>query len=90
MLERAEVGAVVKLVDLLGRVWARWGGVAHVIGNFHARLLLSAFYFTIVPPFALIVKVFKDPLRLRAADRLSHWIERAPIDEPSAAGRRQF
>jgi len=36
------------------RIWARWKVVAPSIGNFQARVLLSVFYFVVVPPFALI------------------------------------
>jgi hypothetical protein len=72
------------------RVWERWKVIAHVIGNFQARVLLTAFYFLIVPPFALIVKIFKDPLGLRPPAGESLWLER-PAPEPAAeSGRRQF
>ena len=74
--------------DLLRRAWARWKVIAHVIGNFQARVLLTLFYFVIVPPFALIVKVAKDPLGLRLPRTASFWSPR-PEADPTAA-RRQF
>jgi hypothetical protein len=73
----------------LKRLWARWTVIAHAIGNFQARVLLTLFYFAIVPPFALIVKLAKDPLRLRPPRGESFWIARPPAD-PAEAGRRQF
>lgn len=69
--------------------WARWKLIAHVIGNFQARLLLSVFYFVVVPPFALIVKL-KDPLGLRRKSAGSGWVDRPTADTPSGAARRQF
>jgi hypothetical protein len=74
--------------DLLARVWARWLVIAHIIGNFQARVLLTIFYFVIVPPFALIVKTAKDPLGLRQPRTESFWTPRAAADP--AAARRQF
>ena len=71
------------------RAWERWQVVAHAIGNFQARVLLSAFYFVVVPPFALIVKT-KDPLGLRRRSRASGWIERAAVEVSSESARRQF
>ena len=71
------------------RVWARWKVIAHIIGNFQARVLLSVFYFIVVPPFALIVKV-KDPLGLRRRDRATGWSERPAADVSSESARRQF
>ena len=57
------------------RAWERWKVIAHAIGTFQARVLLSLFYFLIVPPFALIVKL-KDPLALRRRNRAGGWIDR--------------
>ena len=76
--------------SLLRRAWQRWKVIAHIIGNFQARVLLSLFYFLIVPPFALIVKVRKDPLRLRLIASPSGWIERPEPPPPSQAAHRQF
>jgi hypothetical protein len=72
------------------RLWERWKVIAHIIGNFQARVLLTAFYFLIVPPFALIVKVFKDPLALRPPAGESLWLERVSAGPAAEAGRRQF
>ena len=74
--------------DLLRLIWARWLVIAHVIGNFQARVLLTVFYFVIVPPFALIVKVAKDPLGMREPRTKSFWTPRPDADPASA--RRQF
>jgi hypothetical protein len=73
----------------VSRAWERWKVVAHAIGTFQARVLLLVFYFVVVPPFALIVKL-KDPLGLRRRDRASGWIERPAGDISSESARRQF
>jgi hypothetical protein len=68
--------------------WERWKVVAHVIGNVQARVLLTLFYFVIVPPFALIVKLARDPLGLRPPRLATFWTAREQTD--AAAARRQF
>ena len=75
---------------MLRRAWRRWKVIAHIIGNFQARVLLSLFYFVIVPPFAMIVKLVKDPLRLRLIAAPTGWIERPEPLPPSQAAQRQF
>ena len=75
---------------LLGGAWARWKVIAQKIGNVQARVLLSLFYFVVVPPFALIVKGFSDPLGLRAPQWKSSWVERRATDAVVEAARRQF
>ena len=75
---------------VLGPAWARWISIAHVIGTFQARVLLSVFYFVVVPPFALIVKLFKDPLGLSAPRAATFWTERPAPDSAAETGRRQY
>jgi hypothetical protein len=75
--------------EFLKRTWERWKAIAHVIGNFQARLLLSVFYIILTPIFALIVKG-KDPLDLRSGNRESYWRQRPTAEEPGALARRQF
>jgi hypothetical protein len=73
----------------LARAWARWKAIAHAIGNFQARVLLTVFYFSVVPPFALVLRMWKDPLALRPPAGASFWTAR---DEsaPDRAASRQF
>jgi hypothetical protein len=42
-----------------------WSARLHDIGNFQSRALLTVFYFTVFVPFAVITRVFRDPLRLK-------------------------
>jgi len=39
--------------------WERWMALAHVIGNFQSRLLLSIFYFLVLSPCGL----FEHPVK---------------------------
>ena len=57
------------------RLWARWKMVAEKIGVFQSRVLLVVLYFVLVTPFALVVRLAKDPLRLRRREG-SYWIPR--------------
>ena len=79
----------------LAAAWGRWKAIAHVIGTFQARLLLTLFYFVVVPPFALVVKLFTDPLGLRPPPGASYWTARRSREPGDGAdgrpdGRRQF
>ena len=78
------------VLSLAKRAWRRWTVIAHIIGTFQARVLLSLFYFVIVPPFALLVKLTKDPLQLRLSEGKSGWTERPEPPSSEAAARRQF
>ena len=69
--------------------WARWTGIAHKIADFQARIVLSAFYFVVLGPFALGMTLVSDPLRLRHA--APAWLDRPRTeDDADTLARRQF
>jgi len=76
--------------SLRSRAWERWKVIAKKIGNFQSRVILTLFYLLIVPVFAIIVKVFKDPLHLRAPKGGSYWHERTTPHPTESTARRQF
>jgi hypothetical protein len=50
---------------MLKRAWQGWKRIAHNIGNFQARVLLTVFYGVLVLPFGLAARWFSDPLRIK-------------------------
>ena len=58
---------------MLSRVWQIWKGVAHAVGTFQARVLLTIFYLLLVLPFGILTRLFSDTLRTKR--RPSHWLE---------------
>src|SRR4030067_2674457 len=42
-------------------------------GNFQSRILLSWFYFIILMPFGILVRLTSDPLAIRKGKRESYW-----------------
>lgn len=60
-------------VQKLEALWEGWKRIAHVIGNFQARVLLTILYAILVLPFGLIVRLFSDPLRIK--HRPASWID---------------
>jgi hypothetical protein len=71
-------------------LWAAWKRLARRIGDFQARVLLTMFYFIVLAPFALIVRLISDPLALKPA-RKRGWNEpRESLDYTIDLARRQF
>lgn len=58
---------------MLKRAWQAWKRVAHAIGNFQARVLLTIFYAVLVFPFGIATRLFSDPLRIKR--RPTHWLD---------------
>ena len=72
------------------RIWSAWKKFGQAIGDFVARVVLTAFYFTALVPFGIGVRLFGDPLRLKLPVDGAVWQSRDEVDASLAAGRRQF
>jgi hypothetical protein len=70
-------------------IWSTWKVIAHKLGEFQARVILSGLYFVVLGPFAVADRILADPLHLRRT--ASRWLPRpARVEDPLAAARRQF
>ena len=56
------------------RLWKAWLKFGHWIGGIMSWVWMPLFYFVIVMPFALIIKLFSDPLRVRVGRQSSYWV----------------
>ena len=74
----------------LQRVWDRWKIFAIDMGNFQGRLLFASFYFLVVTPFGIGVRLFSDPLMVKKGRGVRGWLERSPGSHDLEAGREQF
>ena len=49
---------------MIGSLWQRWLSLAHRIAEFQVKLILTLFYIIILLPFAIWVRLIKDPLEI--------------------------
>lgn len=75
---------------MLRILWNRWLPLAHKIGTFQSRILLTLFYFFVVTPFGLVVRLAMDPLQCKARPNTSLWNSREDRGDDLAGARRQF
>ncbi len=62
-----------KAWSLFKRAWQGWKDLAHKIGNFQARVILSICYGVLVLPFGLAARWFSDPLRIKK--KPEQWLD---------------
>jgi hypothetical protein len=60
-------------------LWEWWKRVGRKIGDVQARILLTLFYMLIFGPFALVIRFWSDPLRLKT--KHAGWIPRLDREE---------
>jgi hypothetical protein len=74
-------------MTILRKFWTSWKRVGGFIGDFFGRLILTLFYFTLVLPFGLMMRIFRDPLSLRRNEPPS-WQARDDDDTTLDSARR--
>lgn len=73
------------------QIWDLCKRVSQFLNNVNARVLLTLFYFSVLVPFALGVRWFADPLRMKeGSGSSSHWQAREPAEPVLDEFRRQF
>jgi hypothetical protein len=75
---------------LVAKLWHGWKEIAGYIGDFQARVLLTVFYFTVLLPFGLLVRLFGDPLLVRRGPAKSGWVPRKNCETDLSKAKRQF
>ena len=74
---------------IIGRAWQRWQIIGRINGDYLARVLVNGFYFTVLVPFALGVKLFSDPLALKSKSSPA-WRARKAVGSSLTDARGQF
>jgi len=72
------------------KLWMEWKTFAFRMGNFQGRLILLLFYFTIVTPFGIINRFFRDPLYLKKPTGDSFWFTLTTPEKKIEDARRQY
>ena len=88
-------GHVTGLIGLSGTkvalpIYWGWMAVALVMGNVISRVLLTVFYYLMITPMGLIMRLFgRDKLHLRRRNVDTYWVD-APAVSDKAQYERQF
>jgi hypothetical protein len=69
-------------------LWRPFVRLTRAIGAVQSRIILTLFYFVVLAPFALAVRLCTDPLGLRH-DTGWHWLPTPGADVTLDAVRRQ-
>jgi len=79
-----------KKKNVFQKLWVVWVAFAFRMGNFQGRLILLLFYFTIVTPFGIINRFFRDPLYLKKPANDSFWFTLTAPEKKIEDARRQY
>jgi hypothetical protein len=90
--EKAQTGTPSALVPktIFQRIWQKFKEFMNRAGSFQSRIILSLFFFIVVTPIALAVKLASDPLRISYKDNDSHWLTRTEAENDLEQSKKQF
>ena len=77
-------------INPIKKLWQSWKDYSKRMGNFQSRIILSLFFFIFVSPFALAVKMFSDPLKIKNHSSKSHWLPKKEIKNDLKLYGRHF
>jgi len=80
---------VVLGVTLTKDFWNGWKAFGQFVGNWLARVVLTVFYFSLLIPFGLGVRLFADPLFTKRQPEML-WQPRSTGDQTLEDTRRQY
>ena len=69
--------------------WNQWKAFGQFIGDIIGRLILTVFYFSIFAPFGLVMRLFGDPLTIKARYE-PQWLGRTTRDVTLDDAGRSF
>lgn len=69
--------------------WERWKKLAHAVGVVQTRFLLVIFYFIVVAPLGLVMRLSEDKLHLREP-KDTCWSPHNDEQQSIETARRQF
>lgn len=79
------------LKNIHKNLWQKWKDFSKRTGSFQSRIILALYFFIIISPFALALKIFSDPLQIKQrASSDSFWLAIKQIKTSLSHSRRQF
>jgi len=75
-------------MKFLNILWQGWKSLAHKIGVFQSKVILTVFYF-LLTPFGLFFSIFKDELKMKKLEK-STWIKKTKQSETLEELAQQF
>jgi len=76
-------------VGFASAVWAHWKKVGHAVGVVQTRILMVIFYFIVVLPIGLVMRLAGDPLHLKP-QKAGNWTAHRHQDPSLDSARQQF
>ena len=78
------------MLNKMRNLWEWWKRVARKIGDFQARIILTIFYFIVLGPFALAIRLWSDPLAIKASTHKC-WHNKSEVKgTPMEQATKQF
>jgi hypothetical protein len=69
--------------------WRRFNILQSIVADVVGRIIATLFYFIIILPFGVIMRLVSDPLHIKSANMKPAWLERHPVSSDLDSARQQ-
>lgn len=76
-------------MQFIKTLWNKWKKIAHRIGIFQSKAILTVFYFTVFLPAGIVFSLFKDVLGIKHVSS-SGWVTKTKQTETLEEMRKQY
>lgn len=77
--------------EFFKKLWNVWKKIAHTIGRFNTKVILTVFYFLVAGPVCALMKLFRaDPTGRRRVSSDSFWKDHEAVEDHFESARRLF
>jgi hypothetical protein len=76
--------------NFLRTLWHAWQRLGQIMADVVVRVILSVFYFSVLIPFAIGIRLSQDPLGTKTHAQLGWWCAREPAADNLDLARRQY
>ncbi len=80
---------IILAIVILPDFWRGWKEFGHLLGDWLARVVLTIFYFSVLIPFGIGVRLLSDPLHIKTK-KTPFWRPRTTGDQELKEVLRQF
>jgi hypothetical protein len=69
--------------------WRRWSILQSIVADIVGRVIATLFYFIIILPFGIIMRLVSDPLHIKGENMKPAWLVRHPVSSDPDSARQQ-
>jgi len=69
--------------------WKRFNILQSIVADIVGRIIATLFYFIIILPFGVVMRLISDPLHIKGSNMKPMWLDRQPVGSDLDSAKQQ-